>query len=184
MAYPLPRFFILSLLCVAALPGSSAFALGSDSYMLELGAGNDQTYLARAGVRRNWDWNTPLGKHLVAAGYWELGLANWRGHGPGAKDLWDLGLTPVLRVYPTIDLGPVMYLEGAIGVHLLSDNRINSARHLGGNFQFGDIIGLGIVFGNRAQYELGYRLEHVSNADLETPNQGINVNQIHLTQAF
>ncbi len=164
--------------------GSSAAALGADKYTLEVGSGQDQTKRVQIGMRQDWTWNRPVGKNLVAAGYWELGLANWQGHGDGAKNLWDLSLTPVFRLYPTIGPGPVMYLEGAVGVHLLSQNKINSTRNLGGNFQFSDLIGLGLIFGDHAQYDLGYRLEHVSNCDLETPNPGINFNQIHLSYAF
>ena len=41
-----------------------------------------------------------------------------------------------------------------------------------------DHIGFGWTFGDKNRYEIGYRLQHLSNAGLSDPNDGINFHQI------
>lgn len=51
-------------------------------------------------------------------------------------------------------------------------------------FQFGDHLGVGMIFGDRGQFDLGYRFQHVSNADIKKPNSGINIQQIRFAYLF
>ena len=44
-------------------------------------------------------------------------------------------------------------------------------------FQFGDHLGVGV---RRGQYDIGLRLQHLSNAGLRNPNPGVNFLQLHL----
>ena len=142
---------------------------------IELGTGDDSTNMGRVTLRWNWDKKWTLGQSWNATGFWEAGLGYWDGHGTGARSLWDIGATPVFRLGPN---GSSFYLEGAIGAHLLSENRINGKRAFGTSFNFGDHIGFGWAFGDKDHYELGYRLQHLSNASIAHPNDGINFHQI------
>ena len=93
---------------------------------------------------------------------WDLSFGGWTGgHGP----VYDLGFTPVAR------LGRSPYLEAGVGAHVLSDLDVGTGRDLSTHFQFGDHVGVGLRFGN---YDLGVRLQHLSNGGLRNPNPGIN----------
>jgi hypothetical protein len=142
---------------------------------IELGAGDDSTSLARVTLRWNWDKRWSLGQSWNITGFWEAGLGYWDGDGAGARSLWDLGITPVFRFSPN---SSNFYLEAAVGAHLLSETRINNRRIFGSSFNFGDHIGFGWSFGEKNRYELGYRLQHLSNAGISDPNDGINFHQI------
>lgn len=76
------------------------------------------------------------------------------------------------------------YAEGAIGVHFISDTHVNAGRDMGSAFQFGDHLGVGLMFGNKGQFDLGYRFQHLSNADIKSPNDGTNFQQIRFAYLF
>jgi hypothetical protein len=67
---------------------------------------------------------------------------------------------------------------------LLSATSLNSQRQFGSSFQFGDHVGAGVRFGEKGQYDLGYRYQHFSNAGIKGPNQGINYNELRLQYHF
>ena len=54
----------------------------------------------------------------------------------------------------------------------------------GSSFQFGDHIGGGIRFGDKGQYDVGYKYQHLSNAGIKQPNQGINYHILRLQYRF
>ncbi len=153
--------------------GQAAHAVDGSS--IELGSGDDSTQMVRVTTRWNWDKQWRIGQNWNATGFWEASLGYWDGDGAGAKSLWDIGFTPVFRLSPN---GSNFFLEGAIGAHLLSETRINNGRVFGGSFNFGDHIGFGWAFGDKKRYELGYRFQHLSNAGLADPNDGINFHQV------
>jgi hypothetical protein len=144
---------------------------------IEIGTGDDST--ERVGVTARWDWKKhwSISQNWIASGFWEAGISRWNSGGVNSNDLWDISITPVFRLRSGIS---PFYLEGAIGAHFLSKTRINNGRALGSSFQFGDHVGFGRNFGDKDCYELGYRFQHISNADLADPNDGINFHQIRL----
>ena len=168
---------VLLLVCTA-LPAHAV-----DSVSLELGAGN-HTDMGRVGLQWNWNKKWPVGDAWAVSGYWDASLGYWRGDSSvsGARDLYDLGFTPVFRLSQNKPTG--WYAEAGIGVHLLSETRINDRRQFGTAFQFGDHIAAGYRFGARGEYDLGYRFQHLSNADIKKPNNGINFNQIRFAYHF
>jgi hypothetical protein len=70
------------------------------------------------------------------------------------------------------------------GVRLLSSPRISSDLTLATAFQFAPMAGIGVQFGNRQQYQAGYRFEHISNGGIKEPNPGINFSQLYLQYNF
>jgi len=172
---------LLALPAALILYVSSAYA--ADGYTIELGRGSDSTELVRLHAKWNWNrkWFEAGDWHLT--GYWEASLGHWSGDGAGAETLWDVGITPVFRLQPNSGKTG-LYLEGAVGAHLLSENRINNSRAFGSSFNFGSHIGFGATFGDRGQYDLGYRLQHLSNAGLKDPNDGINFHQARFTYNY
>jgi hypothetical protein len=43
---------------------------------------------------------------------------------------------------------------------------------------------VGLGFGDKGRYELMYRYQHLSNADIEDPNQGINLHLVSFGYVF
>jgi len=156
--------------CVAAL----AFALvvpfqskAVDGFAVEAGGGNGVD-VVRAGAQWNWDkkWLDNGALHL--GGYWDAQIGRWH----GASSITDLSLTPTFRYQQSSGKGA--YFEGAIGFHYLSGKNVTAAKQLSTNFTFGDHIGAGYRFGDRGQYDLGVRLQHLSNAGIKHPNPAVN----------
>jgi len=157
--------------------------LAADGYTIEAGQGQDSTKLVRLHGKWNWDRKWFDSGNWQVVGYWEAGLGRWLGSGTGARDLWDVGLTPVFRLEPK-GAKQRMYFEAGVGAHLLSATRINDVREFSSSFQFGSLVGVGRVFGDRGQFDLGFRFQHLSNADLALPNDGINFSQLRFTYNY
>jgi lipid A 3-O-deacylase len=90
----------------------------------------------------------------------------------GASNIAAIGATPMLRIeWPRGD--HLTFVDVGVGAHLLSHTSLQGGPNLGTAFQFGEWIGTGICFGPGKAYEVGLRLEHLSNADIKRPNDGI-----------
>jgi opacity protein-like surface antigen len=76
-----------------------------------------------------------------------------------------------------------LYLEAGIGAHLISSTALGNKR-FGTAFQFGDHLGFGYRFGARGAADIGYRYQHLSNADIKVPNNGIDFHQVRLQYWF
>ncbi|MGH8780817.1 acyloxyacyl hydrolase [Paraburkholderia sp.] len=128
----------------------------------------------------NWwyigDWHfTVVGEGHVA--WWHTDEGNVH------ENVGEIGFTPVLRfIKGSGAIRP--YFEAGAGVRLLTSPTISSHYSLGSAFQFADMVGVGAQFGNRQQYQVGYRFQHVSNASIKEPNPGINFSQLYLQYNF
>ena len=162
---------------VAAAPAAAV-----DGIAIEAGAG-DNTDMARIAVQWNWSQRWFQGSEWHVGGYWDLGLGYWKHGGlpdqPG--NITELGLIPVFRLQRNGLRGP--YAEAAIGFHLLSRTSIGDKR-FSTMFQFGDHVGLGYRFGVKGAWEVGYRFQHLSNADIKKPNDGIDFHQLRVQYHF
>lgn len=184
-----PRPWLVLLTGLLATPASAELA--PDGVMVALSKADnfgDVTNVAdtRAGrvgltgplpvpsLRSQWgDWTLETGYQLEA-GWWR-----WEAAGStAATSLRELGVTPVLRALPAGGDGP--YLEVASGLRLLSRSRV-SGRELSTDFHFGSHGGIGIRFGREGRLDAALLVQHLSNADIETPNPGINFYQLRLT---
>ena len=162
---------------------ASAPARAIDGMSLELGRGDEVT-MGRVGIQ--WEFKRPLlqfgtwqiGSHIdLVGGYWNADQVAGAQH----DELFDVGLTPVLRLQPNERVGP--YAELGLGAHVLSHTSIGLTR-MSTAFQFGSHIGLGYRFGAKSSYDLAYRFQHLSNAGIKHPNAGINFHQIRLQYWF
>jgi hypothetical protein len=165
---------------VLSLVGSPAVAV--DGVAVEAGNGDD-TDMARVAVQWNWQKRMLQGSDWHVGGYWDLGLGYWKNDGfPGHNDeITEIGLTPVLRLQRNDLQG--FYAELGIGWHLQSHSTIGDKR-MSTLFQFGNHIGVGYRFGAKRAFDLSYRYQHLSNAGIKHPNDGINFNQIRLQYHF
>ena len=148
-----------------------AFAAhAADGISVDIGKGDRHTSLARVAMH----WNYELVKfapHDVHP-YIEVSVAHWHTDKSG---LYDTAITPVFRYARSPRNGP--YVEAAIGLHIISGTHLQENVSFSTRFQFGDHIGVGM---RRGPYDLGLRLQHLSNAGLRNPNPGINFLQLHL----
>ena len=155
-------FAALALAAAGLLPAASALAL--DSVSVEKGYGS-------RGVRLSWRLGAQWSQQLSWlpserwSFYWDNSFGEWQSESGSVSDL---GITPTFR-YGSPGHGP--YLDGAIGVHWLSDTKIAPLVELSTRFQFGDHLGVGWRFKN---YDLSLRLQHLSNAGIDNPNPGVN----------
>ena len=161
----------------------SGGAKAVDGVAVEGGRG-DGTDMGRVAVQ--WDWNKRWlqGQNWHVGGYWDLGLGYWTRDDvqPGQNDeIAEIGLTPVFRLQQNDLKGP--YAELGIGFHLLSRTSLGDKR-FSTMFQFGDHLGVGYRFGAKGAFDISYRYQHLSNADIKRPNNGIDFNQIRLQYHF
>lgn len=148
-----------------------------DGLSFEAGRGNDKTDLWRAGVQWNWQQRWLAQRSWTLGAYWDLQLGRWSG---AREPVWDLSVTPVFRLERARRDRFVPYLEAAIGFHLLSTVRVSPRREFSTRFQYGDHLGVGLRFGEHHRWDMGLRLQHLSNGGLARPNPGINFLQLRL----
>ena len=156
----------------------AAAAPAWDGLAIETGHAT-RTDMTRIAAQWQWPqrWWQGAAGHL--GGYWDVSAAQWQRAGrPGERSrLGEIGVTPVLRLQLNDLRGP--YLEAGIGVHLLSATTLGNKR-FGSALQFGEHLGFGYRFGGRGAIDVGYRYQHLSNANLSDPNNGIEFHQIRL----
>ena len=100
----------------------------------------------------------------------ELGGGIWRVPDlAGTTQRFDLHATPVWRA----DFART-YVEGGIGLYLLSHTINNDVTHMSTSFEFGSHVGVGFRLGERRETRVGIALQHLSNAGIKEPNGGVN----------
>jgi lipid A 3-O-deacylase len=176
-APPLTRLFAVAtrvIACTAFVTVVQAASLSPDGVDLTVGQGHS-VFVSGAGLHwnslcecvflRDHDFDTRL---VAQLSYWHAQV-----HPTDNGSLWDVGLTPMLRWLPPCCDSVQPFLEGGVGVHLLSHTRINNNRDLSTAFQFGENFGGGIAFGEDHRFELGVYVQHESNASIKEPNPGL-----------
>lgn len=175
--------------CFLTLLVSVQHAHAVDGFSLEYGkSDSSNSDVSEAGASLQWKWDRKWfeGSDWHVGGYWEASIRQWE-NGSALKTnsgLTDIGFTPVFRLQQNKLANVAPYLEGAIGLHLLSKSSVSTQRDFGSSFQFGSHVGAGIRFGQKWEYDLSYRYQHLSNVGLQRPNQGINFNQIRFAYHF
>jgi lipid A 3-O-deacylase len=165
----------------ASLTGAST-AHASDAVVLAAGYG-DRTSSLRAGHVRPWNkqWFTEGNWHLT--GYWESNVGLIKSDAKGGKTLLNVGFTPVFRFRPNASGGAQPYWEAAVGAQLYSGTTVNDERSLGNSLLLAEHLGFGFTFGDKTRYDVGYRLQHASNAGLQR-SSGLTQHQVRLTYLY
>jgi hypothetical protein len=170
--------FVSAMLVMQAVP---AWAI--DGFAVEVGQ-DRKTDMARIAAQWQWSKRWLQGQSWHAGGYWDLSVAQWERDQvtpDDRKQVIEIGLTPVFRLQGNDLRG--LFLEGGIGAHLLSATRLGDKR-FSTAFQFGEHLGFGYRFGARGAMDVSYRYQHLSNADIKKPNDGINAHQLRLLYWF
>jgi hypothetical protein len=100
----------------------------------------------------------------------ELGAGVWRVPDlAGTTKRFDFHATPVWRA----DFART-YVEGGIGLYLLSHTINNDVTHMSTSFEFGSHVGAGLRIGERRETRVGIAVQHLSNGGIKEPNSGVN----------
>jgi lipid A 3-O-deacylase len=179
------RALILNLVLIAFAPLAHAL----DGMSLELGtsdSSHSSVDLGRVGLQWNWATRFAVGSDWHVGGHWDLSLAYWNNDSPAKTNssLTDLGITPVLRLEANNPGAVSPFVDFGVGAHFLSETSVSPERRFGSSFQFGSLIGLGMSFGPQRAFDLSYRYQHLSNAGIKAPNQGINFHLLRLGYRF
>jgi hypothetical protein len=160
------RSFLFILAFLAC--GGTAAAQAQSEVVVSLGraADNADIDVVRLAYRRTLPsdarWWVPT---LV-----ELGGGIWRVPDlAGTTQRFDLHATPVWRA----DFERT-YVEGGIGLYLLSHTINNDVTHISTSFEFGSHVGAGLRIGARHETRVSIALQHLSNAGIKEPNGGVN----------
>lgn len=118
-----------------------------------------------------WDsgfaWGNPQGWQTTL--HWEVDLARWDAR--AGRNVAEVGFSPVFRLEKrggTI----VPFLEGSVGVRLVNHVSTSPEHYYSTAFRFSETIGFGFAFGKDLGGEIGFRLQHLSNAGIKKPNPG------------
>lgn len=147
--------------------------------------GNNGT-VTRIGLIWDWPWRWWGGGDWNVSGQWELTagtLAEDDGEDVKITEVVEVGITAMLRVARCRATSGGPYVEIGVGPHYLSDTRLDGV-DVSTRLQFSPTAGFGRRFGDRAQYELGYRLMHLSNAGIKEPNPGLNYHMLHFAYRY
>jgi lipid A 3-O-deacylase len=138
-------------------------------------------------VGATWDWrwhrDFVIGR---LSGYWEASFGRWNSDdGPDGGSAWvtQIGVTPVLRLYPH-SWGGRWFVEGGIGGNFLLPIYRSESKRFSTAFNFGDHLAIGRRFGHGDRHELALRIQHFSNAGIRKPNPGEDFLQLRYSRRF
>ena len=153
-------------------------ALGKDSNY-------NKTKAFQLGMQNKWNRTWFNEGAWFVGGYWDATLAYMKSNIKENSDLYDLSLTPVLRLQRDAELssGVTPFSEIGVGGHLLSDNKIGE-RDLATKLQFCPQLGLGLGFGDKGSYELTYHYQYLTNGGIKQPNDGLKMHLLSFGYAF
>ena len=147
---------------------SLAAAQPQSEVMASLGHGVDDADidLVRLAYRRTLSGDTRWWVPTLV----EFGAGVWRVPNlGGTTQRFDFHATPVWRA----DFART-YVEGGIGLYLLSHTINNDVTHMSTSFEFGSHVGAGLRIGERRETRVGIAVQHLSNGGIKEPNSGVN----------
>lgn len=167
-----------SLFFALLMVSGSASAADEWPYLsADVGQSSTSVDIYRIGMQRPFGRNFYESGRVVLSGYFEGSLNYWRG---SADEIYAVAISPVFTASFCRTCDYVPYVEVGIGAALLSDVHI-SGRQLSTAFQFEDRVGVGL---RSDRLDLHLRYMHYSNADIATPNDGMDMTVVGLAYKF
>ena len=107
--------------------------------------------------------------------YWDLFASARRAPTviDGRQDYRQIGVIATLRYRFAQGESP-WFADAGFGISTMDHHYQTPSREFSTDFQFTEVLGLGCSFGERQQYELSMRLQHISNGGIRKPNPGEN----------
>ena len=184
------RLLSISLLLIGQVFAVDANATNwIDAFSFTYGKDEDSNdnEVFRLGLQNRWERTWFKGGAWYLGGYWDAELAYMESDIKNSdnNDLLDISLTSVLRYQRDANLssGVTPYAEAGIGPHLLSKTSLGFQKYSTA-LQFGSLVGFGLGFGGNGQYEIAYRFQHISNANIKKPNDGMSLHLLRLGYSF
>ena len=170
----------------AAAQRSDATGWRHPEFFVQSGVTASDTLSYTVGATWNWDWERGYNIGTVT-GYTEFTVGRWKTAGGDGQDdgrwVTQVGITPVLRLYPNTGLTN-WFVEAGVGANVIMPVYSTGDRQFSTEFNFGDHIGVGRVFGTDSRQELVLRLQHFSNGGVKEPNPGENFVQIRYSSRY
>ncbi len=166
---PALRIAAAALLAGLAAPASAESLIGSLGLRAGVSDGGEDFTLYEVFARAELPWNWTPGERWRLNTYLETSLGLLDAHG-------DSGVV--------VSLGPVAVftqanrrweIELGIKPTFLGEDRYGDF-DMGGQFHFISHVGVNYRF--RQGFTLGYRFQHISNANIEDPNPGLDIHTI------
>jgi len=156
-------------------------AMAEMGVAVQAGSGSDGDIASVALITNKDFWAHSFASGWSARAHIESNLTRISGKGVTGKDLWVVGVTPVVRFEPKSSPG---FLELGIGANYFDKKQLNESKSVGTHFEFGDIFGVGFKFGSKQEHEFGYRFIHYSNAGISANNPGIDFHLLRFKSSF
>jgi lipid A 3-O-deacylase len=159
-------------------------ALVPSSVFLQGGVA-EEAQMAIIGATWDWSWYRDFSVGRLG-GYWEASIGRWNSDVDdqgGSAWVTQLGVTPVLRLYPH-SWGGRWFVEGGIGFNFLQPIYRSASKRFSTAFNFGDHLAVGRRFGSGGRHEVALRFQHFSNAGIKAPNPGENFLQLRYSRYF
>lgn len=169
--------FVCTLICSQTFAQQVGNKLPGEGFSVHLGQNGDLQRIAAVYETPVW-WRYPLGHNggrLDLNG--ELAISYWTSNDRKPSHLWQLGFTPMFRWWP----GDTFYVEAGVGATVLNRTRF-AGRDLSTAFQFGSHLGMGVLINRK--HRIALRISHFSNADIKSPNPGLNLIELAYTYQF
>ncbi|WP_428026209.1 acyloxyacyl hydrolase [Arcobacter sp.] len=174
------RFLILPLLIIFNLYGNDLKNQQTNLYInsISIGIGKIKSNNAqRVSVQKNLKKEIFLSDYLKLKGYFDLALNRFDFN---EKNIYELSLTPVFKYDLNLSNNFTPYIFGGIGVGYLSSTKADGKVY-STHFQFEDRLGIGIKK-DKIDFQLGFY--HISNASIQTPNDGIDMVLLNFMYSF
>jgi len=105
-------------------------------------------------------------------GQWQLSLSDWDFDGEPNDDLQVVSIGSVfIYDFKPRSNGLQPYIDYSLGLAYVSETKIDDA-DLGMHVQFDNRIGFGVRFGSDQRHDLSISYRHISNAGLDSENDG------------
>lgn len=152
-----------------------------DGISLGMGTARGSIEIFRVGFQKQFGESWFESRVGCLSGYHEMSLSNLEHR---EESIRQIAYSPVFTYsFPGLTEIVSPYIEGGIGISLLSDKMI-SGRDLSTYFQFEDRIGVGLRFGRTHIHDLNIRYMHYSNASIKQPNDGIDMLMVSYSCSF
>jgi lipid A 3-O-deacylase len=177
------RILIALMLGASGAASAQAADWRPQGAFVEAGVAPHATYKVTAGLVWPWSWRGSWHTAQLT-GTTEAYLSEWSAQDFGQRRTFtQVGLLPLVRLRFRGGASP-WFVEGGIGVSLMSPLYRTSTRTFSTSFNFVDTLGIGRSLDAQHRHELSLRLQHFSNADIKRPNPGENFLQLRYAVAF
>jgi lipid A 3-O-deacylase len=188
----LPNVFSFRPSVLSRLAVSAVLVVGAERALAadwSVGVGSGDEGIGKISLIAGWDREEPLwqGQKWHLGLRHEVGLGIWRLR--NASDAAEFGYSPVLRLIRPLNTHAThagrLFVEGSIGVRLISHTRLSPNIGMSTMFQFSDMLGVGYQWGaGQQRTTVGIRATHISNGGIKKPNRGLNFGELYIQRTF